>query len=211
VQNGILLILAAVCVTLTSVLILSTKVWRFALGFLAVQFVGVFVITAQIWPFEMAIVKLVAGWMSVAIIWLAAGEYIHISSGNTPASVTTIESKKSFPTNKAIERPFLLLTATLVGLVITSQIQEISTWTSGVPVEMLWSALILVGVGFLILGFTDQIMTTILGLLTALSGFELFYAPMQNSLLVTGMLACLNLGIAFAGAYLLLSSHMEAE
>ena len=43
----------------------------------------------------------------------------------------------------------------------------------------------------------------LIGLLTTLSGFELIYAAVENSVLVTGLLAVVTLGLALVGAYLL--------
>ena len=41
-----------------------------------------------------------------------------------------------------------------------------------------------------------------IGLLTFLSGFEILYAALENSVLVAGLLAAINLGLALVGAYL---------
>jgi hypothetical protein len=48
-------------------------------------------------------------------------------------------------------------------------------------------------------------------LLTAFSGFEIIYAVIETSLLVTGLLAVVNLGLALVGAYLLIAPTMEAS
>jgi hypothetical protein len=44
-----------------------------------------------------------------------------------------------------------------------------------------------------------------------LSGFEIIYANMESSVLVTGLLAGVNLGLALVGAYLLVAPAMEAS
>jgi len=41
----------------------------------------------------------------------------------------------------------------------------------------------------------------IVGLLTVLAGFEIMYAAVESSALVTALLAVVNLGLALAGAY----------
>lgn len=41
-----------------------------------------------------------------------------------------------------------------------------------------------------------------MGLLTTISGFELMYAAVENSVLVAGLLAVVTLGLALVGAYL---------
>jgi hypothetical protein len=48
-----------------------------------------------------------------------------------------------------------------------------------------------------------------LGLLTVLSGFEILYAAVESSILITGLLAAVTLGLAVVGAYLLTAPTME--
>jgi len=50
-----------------------------------------------------------------------------------------------------------------------------------------------------------------LGLLTVLGGFEVLYAVVETSILVTGLLAMANLGIALVGAYLLSVPELEVS
>jgi hypothetical protein len=49
----------------------------------------------------------------------------------------------------------------------------------------------------------------VIGLLTVISGFEILYATLEASVLMTGLLAILNIGLAFLGAYLQMASHLE--
>jgi len=64
--------------------------------------------------------------------------------------------------------------------------------------------------GLLQLSLTTNPFRIIIGLLTSLSGFELIYAAIETSTLVTGLLAGVNLGLALVGAYLLIAPTMEA-
>jgi hypothetical protein len=171
------------------------------MGVLIVQYLGVFAITTQTWPVNMAMVKLVSGLTSVFILWLASSRILK----------PVTNPSNSLPTGKTIERPFLLSAGMLVGLVIYSQIPEASKWLVVAPKGILWAGLFLGGSGLLKLGFTDQPMPACVGLLTALSGFEILYSVVQSSILMAGLLACVNFGLATAGAYLILSPSMEAE
>jgi hypothetical protein len=72
-------------------------------------------------------------------------------------------------------------------------------------------SLLLVGMGLLHLGVSNHILRVTLGLMTALSGFEILYATVENSILVAGLLAIINLGLAFVGSYLLIASNVEEE
>jgi hypothetical protein len=54
-------------------------------------------------------------------------------------------------------------------------------------------------------------MRVIVGLLTVLAGFEILFAAIENSILVAGLLASVNLGLALVGAYLLSSNTNEEQ
>ncbi len=51
----------------------------------------------------------------------------------------------------------------------------------------------------------------IIGLLTALSGFEILYAAVETSVMVAGLQAIVTLGLALIGAYLLAVRGMEGD
>ena len=60
--------IAVVVIACTATGLLLTRDWRWSIILLAVQYMGVFVLTLQHWPLGMASVKVVAGWMSAAIL-----------------------------------------------------------------------------------------------------------------------------------------------
>jgi len=63
--------------------------------------------------------------------------------------------------------------------------------------------------GLLQLGLTALPLRITIGLLTVLSGFEILYAVVETSTLVSGLLAGVSLGLALVGAYLLTIPTME--
>jgi hypothetical protein len=63
--------------------------------------------------------------------------------------------------------------------------------------------------GLLQLGMTTQTIKVIIGLLTVLAGFEVFYATIESSVLVAGLLAMITIGLAAAGAYLITLPTMD--
>ena len=69
---------------------------------------------------------------------------------------------------------------------------------TSVTIAVYW----LVAVGLTILILTEDPMKSGHGLLTALSGFGLFYATLESSLLLTGLWGTVNLLIALAIGYL---------
>jgi hypothetical protein len=59
------------------------------------------------------------------------------------------------------------------------------------------------------IGFSSSYFRTVIGILTFFSGFEILYAAVEASILVVGLLAVMNLGIALIGTYLILAPGME--
>ena len=60
--------IAVVVIVITSAGFASGRDWRWSIILLAIQYLGMFVLTLQHWPIGMASVKVVAGWMSAAIL-----------------------------------------------------------------------------------------------------------------------------------------------
>jgi hypothetical protein len=75
-------------------------------------------------------------------------------------------------------------------------------WLPGSAPEIISGGLILVGLGLLAIGLSDHVLRVAIGLLTVLAGFEIIYAGVEASVLMAGLLAGLNIGIALIGIYL---------
>jgi len=57
-----------VLIAVTSMGILLARDWRWLIIFLSAQYIGVFILTLEHWPLGMSTVKVIAGWMSAAIL-----------------------------------------------------------------------------------------------------------------------------------------------
>jgi hypothetical protein len=92
-------------------------------------------------------------------------------------------------------------------LVIFALIPGISLW---IPIsnQLLIGSFLLIVIGLLQLSMTIQSYRIIFGLLTVLSGFEIVYAGLEDSVLVAGFLSIITLGIAFIGVFV---SHKKNE
>lgn len=180
---------------LTALSLLLFEDWRLSVGALVLQYAGAFVLVSMSWPMEMAMVKLVAGWMSVAVLGMALVDYSEeIERGD----------KLNLP-----GKLFRALVGGLVGLVVVSILPNILTWFVGAaPRQGLGGGFLLV-LGLLHLGLSTSPTRIVIGLLTVISGFGILFATGEASVLVTTLLALVNLGIAFVGAYLLSLSSME--
>ncbi len=186
---------AVAWVSITSLMVLLSRSWRISIVFLALQYIGVFVLVALRWPLEMAVAKLVAGWMASAVLGIAASEAI------LAAPNLWQESERSWPSS----RLFRTLGACLVWLTVLSVAPKAASWIPGVGLPQAWGGLILIEMGLLHLGLTAHPLRVVTSLLTVLSGFEILYAAVESSALLAGLLAATHMGLALAGAYLLIA------
>lgn len=243
-----LTILSVILAAITSLILLLSLDWRISLLALTLQYLGVFFLVLSDWSFEMAATKLIAGWISAAILGMAVNGLVEYhanlnekrtnkidqpmdmeeneapavqsaesNSGNVPVKDSPLAGTRSMAIVDRISRPnpggriVALLTALLVWLTVFSILQTVSNIFPGLSQVQALAGLLLIGMGLIQLGFSNRSFRVILGLLTLLSGFEIIYASIENSALVAGLLASVNLGIALVGAYLLLCPTMQEE
>ena len=189
---------AVILVVITSVGLLLARDWRWLVIFLSAQYFGMLILTLQHWPLGMASVKVVAGWMSAAILGM--------TRSGLPREDRAERSDK-LPHG----RFFRLFAAALVLLIVSSVTPRVDVIMADAGFAVTSGSLVLVGMGLLHLAVSDHILRVTLGLMTALSGFEILYATVERSVLVAGLLAIVNLGLALAGSYLLIASNAEEE
>lgn len=183
-------------ITATSVGILLARDWRWLIIFLSAQYVGVFILTLQHWPLGMATVKVMAGWMGAAIL------------GMTHTNMDEEEISDSLPQG----RSFRLVAAGVVGLIAVSGAARVDAMMADAGLAVAAGGLLLIAMGALHLGVTDQPMRVTVGLMTVLAGFEVLYSAVETSVLVAALLAVINLGLTLAGSYLMIASNArEAE
>jgi len=188
--------IAVLIVLITSVTFLLARDWRLSLGLLAFQYCGMFVLILFHWPPGMAAAKLITGWMSAAILGMTQSGF---------PNYTKLDS--SWPEGRA----FRLFIAALVIVAIASSAPSLLIWLPGISLPVAYGGMILVGMGILQLGITIQPLRVTIGLLTALSGFEILYASIENSVLVAALLSVVTLGLALVGAYLISAEDSARE
>ena len=193
----VLLWLAALLIAISTIGVLFSRDWRWSLGMMAVQYLGAFVLTLAHWPLTMAAAKLLAGWMSIAVLVITRNDL-----PEQPAS-----ADQSWPQG----RIFRSFATGLVFVAVAFSAPQVAGWFSHVETPIVTGSLILIGMGFLQLGIPSRPFYVITGLLTTFSGFEILYAGLENSILVAGFLALVTLALAFIGSYLLIISTMEEE
>ncbi len=184
---------AFIFLVITSLGVLISRDWRLVIAFFAAQYLGVLVLVAVSWPFGLAVIKLVVGWMAGAAL------------GTTQIGQKRAMLGKSWPAS----RVFRLLTAALAVLLIYSISPGVVSWIPGLSLPVVRGGLTLMALGLLQLGMTARPFRVIIGLLNVLAGFEIMYAAVESSVLVAGLLAAINLGLALLGSYFLSTATPE--
>ena len=189
--------IAVLIVAATSTGLFLNRDWRWDLGLLAIQYLGVGLLVAQHWPLGMAAAKLVTGWMATAALGM---------------TFTALP-----PHEESVERVWpqgLGFRLFMVGMILVLTISvtpRLERSMPGIGAPALAGTILLTGIGLLHLGTSSQISRVIFGLLTVLAGFEILYAAIEGSILVAALLSVVNLGLGLVGAYLLNGSVVSEE
>ena len=118
-----IVLVAVALVCLTSVYNLISRDWRSSIGCLALQYVGVFLLVNISWPLEMAVAKMLAGWMAGVILWVAM----------TYVPDLWPESEKSIKFGAI----FRILAAIILALAVTSLVLQSQSWLSTISIPIL--------------------------------------------------------------------------
>lgn len=191
--------IAVALILVTATVMLISTDWRVSLGALALQYLALLWLVTRHLPFAMGSAKLITGWMVVAIL------------GMTRLGLTNTENEDEsfFPRGQI----FRIALIGIVALVTAGAAPSIETEIPGLGLPVIAGGLLLIGGGIVHLGITTNVLRIILGLLTMLAGFEILYAAIESAILVTGLLAVVNLGLGIVGSYLLVagSTPLESE
>ncbi|MEZ0395687.1 MAG: hypothetical protein ABWK53_04550 [Anaerolineales bacterium] len=167
--------------------------WRWNLGAAAIQYLAAFWLVQASWPLAASAVKLITGWMACAAM------------GITLASAKTESGAEHDWREGGLFRLFAVALASLTAFILAG---SASAWL-GIPLPITWGSLTMMAVGLLLIGMTTRPLRVILGLLTLLAGFEIIYAAIESSALVTAAQALITLGLALVGAYFLVAAREE--
>ena len=185
-----------ILIAVTSVGLLLARDWRWLVIYLSAQYIGVFILTLQHLPLGMATVKIIAGWMSAAILGMTRSNL---------GEEDIEETSSALPHG----RFFRFIAAVIVGAVAFTAAPFVNAMMADAGMAVAAGSLLLIGMGLFHLSVTDQTLRVTLGLMTVLAGFEVLYAAVESSVLVAALLAVINLGLALVGSYLMTASHAE--
>ena len=175
-------------IVVTASLVVLVLDWRWTLVALLTQYTLAGIILSNVQSSPIAGAYTLAGVIACSILYLTARQYRF-----------TVPARRRTSSDLFLRLLAIALAAVgLYGL-------PIQLLSNVAPVEVLQAALWLIVMGLLVIGLARTPMRTGVGLLTFQTGFELFYANLDSSLLVTGLLGIITILLALAISYLALA------
>jgi len=206
---------AAYIVLLAAVIIIVVQDWRLSLLALAVQYLFAGLLFVDLLDPRLAIVKVLVGLFVCLILYLTARQ---VNWGRLPVDVTEEEVVRLnrerhlrvgayvLPTTM----PFRIFLALMMALVVVTLAQRPGYQLPAVPESLghlNLAVYALVGLGLLALALTAEPLQAGLGVFLFLSGFELFYSALEQSIAMLAALAAVNLVTVLVIAYLTQARH----
>lgn len=203
---------AAYLVMLTAALILIVRDWRWSLLFLALQYLLVGFLFADVLLPHLAFMKVLVGIFVCLILYITARQ---VNWGRLPEDVTPDEAvqlrKERFVRFGTLilptDTPFRVFLALMVCLAVWAMAQRSGYLLPVVPEHFHLAVFALVGLGLVTLSLTGEPLMAGLGLLTFLTGFELFYSAVEQSVAMLGLLGIVNITVVLVIAYLTQARH----
>jgi hypothetical protein len=195
---------AAFGVTLTAGLLLIGRDWRLSIAALAAQYAVAVVLFAQVIPAQVSGVKLLVGLLSCLILLLSARQAQAIARRRTPAGASAEGGGTLLAVRGSIlpaGLPFRLAAALIVGLAAWAVAGQPGGALPDVSADVTQAVFALGGMSLLVIALSEAPLQIGLGLLTFLTGFELFYHAVEPSLSVIALLAGAHFGIAVVTGY----------
>lgn len=198
---------AAYLVMFTAALILIVRDWRWSLLFLALQYLLAGFLFADVLLPHLAFMKVLVGMFVCLILYITARQ---VNWGRLPEDVTPDEAvqlrKERFVRFGTLilptDTPFRVFLALMVCLAVWAMAQRSGYLLPAVPEHFQLAVFALVGLGLVTLSLTSEPLMAGLGLLTFLTGFELFYSALEQSVAMLGLLGIVNIIVVLVIAYL---------
>lgn len=197
---------AVIGVLVTASLLVVSQDWRLNVIALASQYFFVALLMTQLVRLEMAAVKGLIGWLVCLVVYLTEQQAQSLMRDSNDESSLSMQGWFSARVRGwrshgiSARAAFGLLAALLVAL--TAYVAAFAVPLPQLPLGLSGVCYLLAGLGVLLLGLSQDPVQVGLGLLTFLSGFDLFYVALEPSLVVTGLLGSISFVIALGMAYL---------
>lgn len=192
---------AVVGVLVTAGLLIVSRDWRVNVIALTVQYFFVVLLLTQQIRLEVAAVKGLVGWMICTVFYLTGRQvstYERSSAAQDTEDTAPPQHRRRWV--MSARASFGLLAVILI--VVVAYTAALRFPLPAVSADITLASYLLAGLGLLLIGLSDAPLQVGLGLLTFLSGFDLFYVALEPSLAVAGLLGAVSFVIALAAAYL---------
>jgi uncharacterized membrane protein len=203
---------AAYLVMLTAALLLILRDWRWSMFFLAIQYLIAGFLFADVLLPHLAFMKVLVGMFICLILYITARQ---VAWGELPEDVTGEEAvqlrKERFVRLGTLvlptDTPFRVFLALIICLAMWAMAQHTGSLLPAMPGHLHLAVLALVGLGLVTFSLTSEPLTAGFGLLTFLTGAELFYSALDQSTAMLAVVGVANLAVALAIAYLTQARH----
>ena len=189
---------ALVALLLAGGLLVVLSDWRAGIVALLVEYAATALLMTQLVIGEVALVKLITGLLAAGIFTITAWQLNfgrHATPG-VPAWQMRLETPTALPF-RLMAVIMVVVSALYVGGQSGLALPGLDSGSAANSASYLLMAL-----GLLNLGLTEEPLSAGIGLLTLLLGFETFYTAVEPSLAVVALLAGVELSVALAAGYL---------
>ena len=177
--------------------------WRTGIAALLIEYAATAVVLTQLVITEVVLVKLIGGLLVVTILTMTAWQ-LNFGRPGAPGAAGW-QLRVATPT----ALPFRLMAVIMVvvsALYVAGQPNLVLPGLDQMP-AINYASYLLMALGLLNLGLTEEPIGAGLGLLTLLLGFETFYAAVEPSLAVVALMAAVEVSVALAVSYLAALQH----
>jgi predicted secreted protein len=210
----------ALGVVLTALLLIILRDWRWSLITLTIQYLlcGWFltqVFEPDIAP-AIAAIK-VMSWMIICLVLYLSARQVSWGSLKERNQIST-GSDRSSPQNFKVGRwvlptdaLFRLLIGSMTTIAIVFSLNRGDLALPGLLPHINLATVSLMAMGLLALGLTEEPLTAGMGLLTAMSGFGLYYHSLEQGITVVTFLIAVDFMIVAVSAYLTIAHHWTRQ
>ena len=195
--------LALAAVLLAGSVLVVISDWRAGIMALLVEYAATALLMTQLVIVEVALVKLIAGLLVAGILTVTAWQLNFGRPART--GVLGWQTRIQVPTALPFRLTAVIMVAVSALYVAGQPNLALPGLDAGSAVNS--ASYLLMALGLLNLGLTEEPLGAGLGLLTLLLGFEIFYAAVEPSLAVVALLAGTELSVALAVSYLAALQH----
>jgi len=185
-------------ILVTTGLLVISREWRLNVISLTLQYFFVVLLLTRLIRLEVAAVKGLIGWMVCMVLYLTERRVDMLGQSSAVEEETVSRRRRRWV--MSARTSFCLLAGLMVA--VAAYTAALRLPLPEVPKDISLACYLLVGLGLLLIGLSESPMQVGMGLLTFLSGFDLFYVALEPSLAVAGLLGAVSFLIALATAYL---------